>query len=137
MKPKQITDKLNSIDPDDFEYASEELVGDWESDKVGFEAVEPILKFMEEHPDIEYGMPGALVHFVENFCGKGYEEKLLESLARRPTAHTTWMLNRVINATRNAATKKKYLAAMENAKSHPEADDATIQSVEEFLAPEE
>lgn len=72
-------------------------------DPKSFEAVEPILRFMEGHPDIEYGTPGYLVHFVEHF--PAYEEKLMASIERQPTPHTEWMLNRVINGERDAQKK--------------------------------
>jgi len=53
-------------------------------------AVQTILRFMEENPALDYGTPGALVHFVETFSG--YDEELYASLARRPTEHTVWMV---------------------------------------------
>jgi len=39
----------------------------------------------EEHSAIDFGTPGPLVHFMERFYGKGYEEKLIESVRRKPT----------------------------------------------------
>ena len=62
-----------------------------------FDAVAPILKLIENNPAIDFGNPGPLVHFLETFYKKGYEEKLVESLKRQPTKHTVWMLNRIIN----------------------------------------
>lgn len=67
-----------------------------EADPEG-EAVEPVLRFLEEHRDLDLGMPGPLVHYVERFFRKGYEEKLLASLRRAPTPRTVWMLNRLLN----------------------------------------
>jgi len=58
--------------------------------------------FMEEHPEIDYGTPGPLVHFLERFYKKGYEEQLVLSIRRKPTCHTIWMLNRLINGARAA-----------------------------------
>ncbi len=52
---------------------------------------------MERYPLIEFGSPGALVHYVETFSGKGYEELLYESIEKKPTVHTLWMLNHIIN----------------------------------------
>ena len=54
-------------------------------------------KLLENNPDIDFGNPGPLVHFLEIFYKKGYEKKLVESLKRQPTKHTVWMLNRIIN----------------------------------------
>ncbi len=70
------------------------LTAKWDEESIGSEAVEPILQFMESHPDLDYGSPGPLVQFVES---RRHEDKLIESIERRPTFHTMWMLNRLIN----------------------------------------
>ena len=57
---------------------------------------------MERHPLTDFGSPGPIVHFVERFYKKGYEEELLLSLKRMPTLHTVWMLNRLVNGTDQA-----------------------------------
>ena len=66
----------------------------------------------EKNPDFDFGMPGALTHFLEKFYGNGYEEKLLKSIKRQPTKHTLWMLNRVINGTCSDEIKKSYIQEM-------------------------
>src|SRR5574338_93795 len=100
MTAKDIRDQLLRISTaDDFAARSAELTDVWSSAGAGLETVEPVLQFMEEYPAIDFGMPGALVHFVERFYRKGYEEKLVESVQRKPTSVTVWMLNRVINGT--------------------------------------
>ena len=40
-----------------------------EEDAVG-EAIEPVLRFLEEHRDTDLGMPGPLVHYVEKYFRK-------------------------------------------------------------------
>ncbi len=134
MTPREIADQLERLKPDeDFAINSAELVGQWTSVNAGSAAVEPILRFMEEHPSVELGMPGALVHFAEKFYGHGYEEKLLESLARRPTRHTIWMLDRIINGVEAPATKQRFVAAMVCAKSHPLVDPNALDQINRFL----
>jgi hypothetical protein len=134
MTPREIADQLERLMPaEDFATSSAELVGQWSSVNVGSEAVEPILRFMEEHPSVELGMPGALVHFAEKFYGRGYEEKLLESIARRPTRHTVWMLNRVINGAKVPAVKQRFVAAMVSAKSHTQVDPIALDQINRFL----
>lgn len=59
--------------------------------------VEPIIEFMENHPQADLGCPGPLAHFVEKFYRKGYEEILVRSLNKRPTQLTVFLLNRIIN----------------------------------------
>src|SRR5262245_37116403 len=100
MTSKTITEQLESIaSATNFASSAAELTEAWSTADAGFESVEPILQFMEVHPTQDYGMPGPLVHFVEEFYTKGYEDKLIESVSRNPTMMTVWMLNRVLNGT--------------------------------------
>jgi hypothetical protein len=88
---------------------------------------------MEDHPSIEYGTPGALVHFVERFYGKGYEDKLVESVKRKPTLSTVWMLNRLINGTKVPDTKRLLVATLKQARLNPLADRNTVQRIDRFV----
>lgn len=136
MTAREITEQLErivSVDIDNFPFHSSELVDRWTSDGVGFEAVEPILQFMENHPDVDLGTPGALVHFSEKFYRHGYEEKLLESISRRPASHTIWMLNRLINGVKVPATRQRYVDAMIRAKSHPLVDPDDLDEINRLL----
>ncbi len=77
---------------------------------------------MENNPDIDYGMPGPIVHYVEKYYQNGYEQLLHESVIRKPTVHTLWMFNRVINGS-DKPEKEKYLSSLKeisNIKSLPE-----------------
>lgn len=65
------------------------------------ELVEPILEMIGENPNVDWGMPGDLVHFVEYFYKKGYEELLISSVKKHPTAHNIWMVHRCYNDTQN------------------------------------
>jgi hypothetical protein len=63
--------------------------------------IEPVLRFMEQHEDVDFGLPGPFIHFMEicelrdNFGIDLYEKLLTESLERKPVAYTLWMLHRV------------------------------------------
>ena len=134
MTPDEISSQLDGIaHTDDFETSSSDLVDRWESLNVGFEAVEPILRFKEEHSSIEFGTPGALVHFVEKFYRNGYEQKLLESISRKPTSHTAWMLNRLINGEKASLEKRRLVNAMMQAKLNPLADPDALDQINRFL----
>lgn len=63
----------------------------------GFNYVEPLINIMESNPNIDFGVPGPVVHFIEKFPEKDYVEILLKSLQKSPTIYTLWMLNRIIN----------------------------------------
>ena len=69
-------------------------------------AIEPIFRTMEKFPETDFGSPGPFVHALEFFAGH-YETYLFESLKRRPTPLTIWMLNRIINAEQNIIIKPR------------------------------
>lgn len=62
-----------------------------------FTYVKPILDIIAAHPDVDFGIPGELVHFVEKFSEQGYEELLIESVRKSPTPHNIWMAHRCYN----------------------------------------
>ena len=97
------------IDSDDYEEVQENCLAQIQAEGLGLSAVEPLLLFMERHPLSDFGMPGAIVHYAEQFCKKGYEDLLAVSVARRPTLHTVWMLNRVKNAGEDAGKYEQLL----------------------------
>jgi hypothetical protein len=117
-----------------FEQESGRLVDAWTGADVGLAAVDPILKFMETHPAIDYGSPGALVHFIERFWMKGYEERLVASLNRRPTEHTTWLLNRVINGVKDSQVRDGYITIMRDIASNPAIEDEARALASDFFA---
>jgi hypothetical protein len=134
LTDNDIREQMNIIAPEsDFNGRSAQLTEAWEAAGVGPEAVEPVLKFMEDHPGIDYGMPGHLVHFIEKFHEKDYDEKLVESLRRKPTDHTTWMLNRVINGTKLQESRERLVGIMEETAMHPKADETTRERAKGFL----
>ena len=134
MTNTDITGQLEAIaSVEDFATASAALTDTWLSLGAGIEVVEPILRFMEGHPSIEYGMPGALVHFVERFYEKGYEESLIRSTNRKPTLSTIWMLNRVINGATMPDKRQLLIEILQQAKSHPSAVEPTLQRITAFL----
>ena len=119
----QITTQLRAIAAaPDFFQESERLVGRWVGAGVGAEAVDDVLAFMEQHPDIDFGAPGPLAHFIERFYGSDYKTALLASLVRKPTQHTVWLLNRVINGEREPDTRSVCLAQMQQI-----ADDRSVE----------
>ena len=120
----------NSIGSDDFELVMEDNIMKLEIQNVGIEAVEPLLQLMERHPLVDFGVPGAIVHFVERFCRKGYEELLVESIKRKPTMHTVWMLNRIINGSEN---KKDYIELMNAIIDCDEVEDEIRNQARAFM----
>jgi len=135
MKETQIVDQLSSIAfEEDLEQSSEELVEIWRSSSVGKQAIEPILMFMENHGSWDYGSPGPFVHFIEIFYGHGYEKLLVDSINRKPTLHTLWMLNRIINGEKEPERKRFYIKIMSECANNNLIDQAINERAIHFLA---
>ena len=134
MTPEEIIEQLNSIClAQDFVSRSANLIDGWTSTGAGVETVGPILQFMEEHPAIDLGAPGPLVHFIEGFCQKGYEERLVDSVQRKPTSATVWLLNRIINGEMAPHARQKFIELMSGVLSNRSANDAARELAGRFL----
>src|SRR5689334_9615314 len=126
MSTTEILDKLLSI-PLEGSYLEElyELAERLEKEDHEGEGVEPVLRFLEEHRDIDLGMPGPLVHYLERYFRRGYEEKLLISLERAPTPRTVWMLNRLLNGLKEVE-REPYLREMTRLAGIADAEVSTM-----------
>jgi hypothetical protein len=132
---RDIRAELEAIAGDaDFVARSGALARRWLKQGVGDEALEPILRFMEEHPGMAFGAPGPLVHFAERFHGREYAARLLASLERRPTSVTVWMLNRLINGTQNPRERRVLIDAMRRARDDVETDGEVREELNDLLA---
>ena len=115
---------------------SHELVDRWSLDGVGVEAVEPILGFMESHPDIDYGTPGPLIHFIEHVAEGApseYEDALLAAVSRRPTRWTVWLVSRVLDGANATDARARYHEALKTASVDPSIDASTREIARRFL----
>lgn len=122
-----------AIEQDDLAGVGYDITDELKKIPNSFLAIEPILQLIEKYPDADFGMPGPLVHFVELFSEKGYEEKLVESIKRCPTQHTVWMLNRVINGV-EGEEKQYYLGVLKSILDFPELNENVRISVNEFIS---
>lgn len=129
---KLINKLKESITDDDFINISYDIIEEIEEMENAVSAIEPILILMEKNPNIDFGKPGPLVHFVEKFYKNGYEEKLIESLKRMPTKHTVWMLNRIINGSQGDE-KKYFLNILDNVLTYPNIDNEVLLLANHFI----
>ncbi|MEK5215234.1 hypothetical protein [Psychrobacillus sp. FSL H8-0487] len=120
-----------SIMNENFIDVTYDVVEEIEEREDAFEAILPIFKLMEKYPNINFGRPGPLVHFVEKFYKNGYEEKLVESLKREPTQHTVWMLNRVINGSQGDR-KAYFINVLDNIIAFPNLDEEIVSLARHF-----
>lgn len=118
-----------ALENEDF-YETEQVLDKVEAEEDADSYIEPILHFMEKNPDIDYGAPGPVVHFMENT--DGYEDLLVESINRTPISHTIWMLNRIVNDI-NSKNRKKYFKLMKKQLKRKDISDDLKEEIEEYI----
>lgn len=128
MLEELIKEMENNIGRDDFEMIEDECVEKIEQLAPGTDAVEPLIKLIERHPLADFGMPGAIVHFVEEF--DGYEDILYQSLKRSPSMHGVWMLNRICN---DKSSPDKFRELLVEISKRSDIDIAIVNSAREFV----
>ena len=96
----KIIEDFIPLSEDDSAYDDEsyfyDITDDLKSNTDGYRAIYSVIKLMERFPDVDFGSPGPLVHWLESYPGE-YETILYDSIKRSPTSLTIWMLNRMIN----------------------------------------
>lgn len=93
-----------------------------------------IFRFLEKYPAAEHGTPGPLVHLLEKTYPGGFESLLMKSLERRPTYHTVWMVNRLLNAPDiGKPDRVRFLEALKQAQHHQTIDEGARDLAAEFL----
>jgi hypothetical protein len=134
MNPIDLRNKLLAAkEATDFISEAELITISLKEEGAGLESVRVILEFMEENPVFDFGTPGPLVHFIEKFYGRGYEAELIASVARKPTSHTVWLLNRIINGTKQAGDRERLINILRKAESHPASDMQARRQAAHFL----
>lgn len=127
----KIEDATDEYEVDEF--IMEESVQAIKNAGYGIEAVEAMLLLMERHPLVEFGVPGAMVHFAEAFYGNGYEALLVQSVKRNPAIHTVWMLHRLINDPKETR-KKEFVSLMQEIADRTDIANEITNSAKAFLA---
>ena len=132
----QILDEIQGVDlsSDDYLLRLDDLCNEIAAAEDRSSAIQPILRFMEQHPDDDLGGPGPLVHLLEKL--PGYEPELLMSLRKAPTELTVWMLNRIINLSTGDA-KASLLALMREIAGNALADPGAREAATDLLRHQE
>ena len=82
-------------------------------------------------PSVDFGMPGELVHFVEQFYKNGYEELLIASVSEKPTPHNIWMLHRCYNDIDNPQ-HEKFAEVIKKLKNEESISTEIQSAIDEF-----
>ena len=113
-------------------YETNDVIGKIKREENGLEYISAIFGIMEKNPNVDYGIPGPIVHFMETYYKKGYEDLLLQSVINMPTSHTVWMLNRVMNDP-TLVEKSKYLEVLKNSLSRDDIPKSVKEEIKEFI----
>lgn len=110
-----------------------EIIEKIKNEKDSFEYIEPMLRLMEENPNLNFGNPGPMVHFMESYYRKGYEQFLIQSIERKPTVHTIWMLNRILNDP-NLLNRKMYIDVLNGLMTRTDLDESVVKEIQTFTS---
>jgi hypothetical protein len=133
---EQILEGLAALKPEDFDnFIPEELFA--LTDELMAlpnpeRGIPALFNLMERLSGSDLGCPGPIVHTLESMQGH-YESELCESLRRKPTPLSVWMVNRILNACRNPEERNAYLAVLESAAEHPEASNEARNDALHFI----
>ena|ERR1039457_5177359 len=94
--------------------------------------IRPIFDVMERMPTADLGSPGSLVHALERLRGR-YESELIASIKRLPTSSSVWMVNRILNGTRDFKQRQIYLDLLRFAAEHPTAPESAKRDAQHFI----
>ena len=137
---EEIAADFDSLTERDFEYTGIDPA-DWDRlDRLCDEmralnapdlAAPVLFRTMERLDDVDgLGSPGPLVHTLETWPGR-YERFLRESIRRKPTLLTVWMVNRILNT--QPANADEWLELLRSVSGHPLASANTKASALMFL----
>ncbi len=94
--------------------------------------VRALFDVMERMPDADLGSPGPIVHTLEQMRGD-YENELVESIKRKPTPLSVWMVNRILNGTRLPDQRRFYMDLLRFIVEHPAASEAAKREAQHFI----
>ncbi len=95
-------------------------------------AIPALFDVIERMPEVEMGTPGPLVHTLEQMRGR-YEKELVESIKRQPAYLSVWMVNRILNATRDQEQRQCYMDLLRFAAENPTASGYTKDRARDFI----
>ena len=122
---------MNAAKEDEEYHMDDDLIDAINEYPEPFELVEPILEIIGTHPRVDFGMPGDLVHFLEQFYKHGYEELLVSSVRKNPTAHNIWMVQRCFNDVNNPK-REMFVELMKELKDDSSVSMDIKKEIDEF-----
>jgi hypothetical protein len=109
------SDQLNRLNPDDdaFVLRVDDLVEQTSPATLEI-AYSAIFRFFEAHPENDCGMPGTLVHMMEDYY-PNYVDDLVDSIRRTPSTNTVLMVNRILNSDVDGDLRNRLIECLRDA----------------------
>jgi hypothetical protein len=135
----EITAEFDALTARDFDYANtgakgwerlDELCDEMRAVNDPAKCAPVMFRTMERLDGVELGTPRPLVHTLETWCG-GYEKLLAESVRRKPTPLSAWMVNRILNV--RPPDADSWLALLRSVAGNPAASDETKAQAKGFI----
>ena len=135
----EIAADFDALTPHQFDYANAGARGLERLDELCDEMREindPVVcapgmfRTMERLDGIDLGTPRPLVHTLETWRG-GYEHLLAQSVRRKPTTLSVWMVNRILNT--RPADAETWMALLRGVADNPAASDETKAEAKWFI----
>ena len=126
LKPSDFDDEFAGLDR--LRGLTDELMAQPQPER----AIPALFAVMERMPATEMGTPGPLVHTLEQMRGH-YEHELAQSVKRQPANLSVWMVNRILNGTRDSRQRQIYLDLLRISAEHPTAPDSVRHEAEHFI----
>jgi len=95
------------------------------------DAVPAMFGLLERYPDTILGSPGPIVHELEAIVG--YESALRESMLRKPSCLTVWMVNRILNTNLPDDERRKWQHLLERAADHASSPHLVREEAAHFI----
>lgn len=112
-------------------FETSEILDEMYNNEIGEEYVEFLINFMSDNPNIDYGMPGPIVHFVEKYPIEYYLGFLLEAIEKKPNSTLLWMLNRITNVA-DKISKENYIDVFKRTMERKDIDAITKDTALRF-----
>ena len=122
---------INAILSEDL-YATNKLLEEIKAEGHCELYINDLMELMGENPELDYGMPGPIIHFVESFGIDKYIDLLLKLENDKPNVYFSWMLNRIINVT-EGELKDKYISLLQDVANRTDIDQYTREYANGFV----
>ncbi len=88
---------------------------------------------IERCGEADLGSPGPLVHCIESLGYEHYLSQLVDSVRRKPTTLSIWMVNRILNSDISEAHRQQLLGLLRSVSISPAASASVAEKANGYL----